>query len=181
MPHDLDQTIALLSRTPKVLDALLRDMPDAWTRTNEGDGTWSPAAVVAHLNHTERNNWITRARVILESGEARTFDPLDREGGAQDLDRRSLPQMLDAFAGLRADSVRELRALKLQPTDLDRRGRHPKFGVVTLSQLLATWAAHDLTHLHQISRVMARQYADAVGPWRVFLGVLTCAGHSEQA
>jgi len=176
----LEQTIALLSRTPKVLDALLRDMPDAWTLTNEGDGTWSPVAVVAHLNHTERNNWITRARVILDSGEARAFDPLDREGGAKDLEH-GLPQMLDEFARLRADSLRELRALHLQPADLERRGRHPAFGVVTLSQLLATWATHDLTHLHQISRVMAHQYAEAVGPWHVYLGVLKCAGHSERA
>ncbi|HYM23273.1 MAG TPA: DinB family protein [Vicinamibacterales bacterium] len=180
MTHDLEQTIALLSRTPKVLDALLRDMPDAWTRTNEGDGTWSPAAVVAHLNHTERNNWITRARVILESGEARVFDPLDGVGGTKELERQPLPQMLDAFARLRADSVRQLRALELQPADLDRRGRHPKFGVVTLSQLLATWAAHDLTHLHQISRVMAYQSREDVGPWVKYLGVLHCTGHGEK-
>ncbi|HEY6211658.1 MAG TPA: DinB family protein [Vicinamibacterales bacterium] len=181
MTHDVEQTIALLSRTPKVLDALLRDMPDAWTRTDEGDGTWTPAAVVAHLNHTERKNWITRARVILDAGEARAFDPLDREGGAEDRQRPPLAEMLDEFARLRADSLRELRAMRLQPADLERRGRHPAFGGVTLSQLLATWATHDLTHLHQISRVMAHQYAEAVGPWRVYLGVLKCAGHSERA
>ena len=177
----IDQTIALLSRTPRVLDALLRDMPGAWTQTNEGDGTWSPIAVVAHLNHTERKNWITRARVILESGETRTFDPLDREGGAKDLERQALPQLLDEFARLRAQSLGELRALNLKPADLERRGRHPSLGVVTLSQLLATWATHDLTHLHQISRVMAHQYDTAVGPWHVYLGVLKCTGHSESA
>jgi hypothetical protein len=164
---------------PASLDALLRDLPDAWTQTNEGDGTWSPFEIVGHLIHGERADWIPRAKMILESGETRTFEPFDRTGLTRELQGRTLSQLLDEFARVRAANLNELRALNLKPEDLERRGRHPAFGPVTLSQLLATWVAHDLTHLHQLSRVMAHQCRDAVGPWTVYLGVLHCAGHSS--
>jgi len=178
MQPNLVHTNALLSRTPVVLDALLRDLPDAWTRVNEGQNTWSPYDIVGHLIHGERTDWIPRAKMILEFGETRTFERFDRLAQQRESQGRSLAQLLDEFARVRSKSLDELRALNLQPGDLDRRGRHPVFGAVTLGQLLATWTAHDLTHLHQISRVMAHQYRDAVGPWTVFLGVLQCAGHS---
>jgi len=160
MEQDLSTTISLLSRTPGTLGALLRDLPDAWTRAAEGPGTWTPFDVVGHLLHGERSDWMPRIRTILEFGETRPFQPFDRFAQQQE---------------------RQLGALDLRPADLARRGRHPSLGPVTLSNLLATWAAHDLTHLHQISRVMATQYRDAVGPWRKFLGVLQCAGHSADS
>jgi hypothetical protein len=179
MEQNLELTISLLARTPAVLDALLRDLPDAWTLRNEGDATWSAFDVVGHLIHGERTNWMPRARRLLEFGETRAFEPLDRWGQVRASQGKSLGQLLDEFARLRSDNLRELRTLNLKPEDLDQRGRHPALGVVTLSELLATWAAHDLTHLHQLSRTMAHQYRDAVGPWSVYLGVLQCAGHSS--
>jgi hypothetical protein len=179
MPSDLQDTVALLTRTPGVLDTLLRDLSDTWTLRNEGDGTWSAFDIVGHLIHAERTDWIPRVRMVLQSGETQTFVPFDREGAQRESQPSSLAQRLDEFARLRSDNLGELRALNLKPEDLERRGRHPSLGVVTLSQLLATWAAHDLTHLHQLSRVMAHQYRDAVGPWSGYLGVLQCAGHSS--
>jgi GNAT superfamily N-acetyltransferase len=179
MSKTLDQTIALLAKTPRTLDALLRDLPDGWTRTSEGDNTWSAYDIVGHLIHGERAEWMVRARMILEFGETRTFERFDRLAQERESQGKVLGQLLDEFARVRATNLDDLRALNLLPPDLEKRGRHPVFGAVTLGQLLATWAAHDLTHLHQISRVMAHQYRDAVGPWNVYLGVLQCAGHSR--
>ena len=178
MPHNLDRTIALLSRTPAALNAILRDLPDAWTHANEGPGTWSPFDVIGHLNHAERADWIPRARVILQHGESRAFDTFDREGHTREVQGKSLTQLLNDFARLRTDNLVELRSWKLKPADLDQRGLHPSLGPVTLGHLLTTWAVHDLTHLHQISRVLAYQYRDTVGSWSQYLGVLHCAGHS---
>ena len=178
MEQNLQDTMALLARTPATLHALLRDLPDAWTLRNEGASTWSAFDVVGHLIHGERTDWIPRAKVILEFGETREFEPFDRWGQERESAGKSLGQLLDEFARLRAAGLGELSAMNLQPEDLERRGRHPALGVVSLSQLLATWAAHDLTHLHQISRVMAHQYYSAVGPWHAYLGVLKCVGHS---
>jgi hypothetical protein len=179
MTHDLDQTMLLLARTPAVLNALLRDLPESWTLRNEGEDSWSPFDVVGHLIHAERTDWMPRARMILQFGENRTFEPFDRWGQAREIRGKSLEQLLDEFAGLRSENLRELRALNLRREDLEGRGKHPALGVVTLAELLATWAVHDLTHLHQISRTMAHQYRDAVGPWSRYLGVLQCAGHSS--
>ncbi len=181
MEHDLESTLALLARTPAVLNALLRGLPEIWTERNEGENTWNAGDVVAHLIHCENENWLPRAKWILESGETRAFAPFDREGHARLSRGKSLAQLLDEFAQARAAGLKELGALKLTGEDLQHRGRHPALGAVTLSELLATWAAHDLTHLHQITRVMAAQYRTAVGPWSRFLGVLACTGHSEPA
>lgn len=178
MDQNLDCTIALLARTPAMLDVLLRDLPEAWTSRNEGEKTWSAFDVVGHLVHGERTDWMPRVRRILEFGETRAFEPFDRFAQARESRGKSLPQLLDEFARLRRKNLDELRSLNLRDVDLGRRGRHPALGVVTLSQLLATWAAHDLTHAHQISRVLAYQYREAVGPWNAFLGVMQCAGHS---
>lgn len=178
MKHDLQQTIALLARTPAALDALLRDLPHSWTLCNEGAETWSVFDVIGHLIHGERTDWMPRARIIVESGETRAFDPFDRLGHVRESLGKSLEQLLDEFARLRSDNLDQLRRLNLREEDLERRGRHPAFGAVTLSQLLATWAAHDLTHFHQISRIMAYQYREAVGPWTRYLGVMQCRGHS---
>jgi len=139
----------------------------------------SACDVVGHLIHAERVDWMPRARMILQFGETRAFEPFDRWGQIRESEGKSLGHLLHEFARLRRENLAELRALNLRPEDLERRGRHPALGVVTLSELLATWAAHDLTHLHQISRIMAHQYREAVGPWSAYLGVLQCAGHRE--
>ncbi len=179
MQHNLQDTISLLARTPAALNALLRDLPETWILRNEGENTWSAFDVVGHLNHGERTDWMPRVKVVLQFGETQAFEPFDRQGHAQEMQGKSLGQLLDEFLRLRSENLAELRALNVRQEDLERRGRHPALGVVTLSQLLATWAAHDLTHLHQISRVMAHQYREAVGPWSAYLGVLHCAGHSS--
>jgi DinB superfamily len=179
MEPDLLQTMSLLTSTPAALNALLRDLPDTWTLRNEGEDTWSPFDIVGHLIHCERTDWMPRARMVLQFGEGKTFEPFDRGGHAKEIRGKSLGQLLDEFAVLRSENLSELRALNLSRQDLERRGRHPALGVVTLSGLLSTWAVHDLTHLHQVSRVMAYQYRDAVGPWSGYLGVLHCSGHSS--
>ena len=178
MPIDLTETAALLARTPAALDGLLRDLPDAWSRGNEGGETWNAFDIVGHLIHGERTDWMPRLRIMLEAGESRTFDPFDMQGHRAEIRGRSMNELLDEFARLRRKSVADLRAMQLRPEDLQRRGRHPEFGPVTVSQMLTTWAAHDLTHLHQLSRVLAHQCAGAVGPWQAYLGVLHCGGHS---
>jgi DinB superfamily len=179
MEHNLPNTLSLLARTPAALDALLRDLPETWTLRNEGQNTWSVFDVVGHLIHGEHTDWMPRTRMVLEFGETRTFVPFDRWGHVEESRGKSLGQLLDEFARLRSENLAELRARNLCPKDLERHGRHPALGVVTLSELLATWAAHDLTHVHQISRVMAHQYREAVGPWSPYLGVLQCSGHSS--
>jgi len=176
---NLEETIALLSRTPQVLDALLRGLPEVWTLRNEGADSWTAFDVIGHLIHGERTDWMPRTRRVLESGESRPFEPFDRLAQKRESQGKSLEQLLDEFRRLRAENLDALRALNLAPEDLQRRGRHPALGSVTLSELLATWAAHDLSHLHQISRVMAHQYRDAVGPWTAYLGVMQCDGHSS--
>ncbi len=178
MEHNLELTIALLARTPATLDALLRDLPDAWSRANEGEKTFDAFEVVGHLVHGERTDWMPRAKMILQFGESRAFEPFDRFAQERESQGKLLPELLDEFSRLRADNLTELRALNLTPRELELRGQHPRLGTVTLNQLLATWAAHDMTHLHQIARILAHQYRDAVGPWSVFLGVLQCNGHS---
>lgn len=176
---NLSEAIAVLTRTPAALDVLLRGLPDIWVRRNEGGETWSAFDIVGHLAFAERTDWMTRVRIVLESGETRVFDPFDRFAQLKASQDRSLEQLLDDFARLRKENLAALDALDLHPEDLARRGKHPALGSVTLSELLSTWAVHDLTHLHQLSRVMAYQYRDVVGPWNAYLGVLQCQGHSS--
>ena len=175
----LAEATAVLTRTPATLDALLRGLSDVWVRSNEGQDSWTAFDIVGHLIFGERTDWMPRVRLILESGEARTFDPFDRFAQFKETRDKSLDQLLDEFGRLRRENLAALQALNLQPEDLTRRGRHPALGVVTLSELLATWGVHDFTHLHQLSRVMAHQYSEAVGPWKAYLGVLQCTGHSK--
>ena len=172
------EAIALLTRTPATLSALLSGLPDLWVRRNEGGDTWSAFDIVGHLIVGERADWIPRLRIILEKGEARQFDPVDRLAQFEESQGKSLDQLLDDFARLRSENLAALQTLNLRHEDWTRRGKHPSLGVVTLSELVATWAVHDLTHIHQLSRVMAHQYRNAVGPWNAYLGVLQCAGHS---
>ena len=147
------------------------------TRRNTDGSSVSYLALAQ--NERDAVTGVPRARIILENGEARPFDPFDRFAQVKESQGKSLEQLLEDFARLRKENLAALQALNLQPEDLNRRGKHPALGVVTLSELLATWAVHDLTHLHQLSRVMAHQYREVVGPWRAYLGVLKCAGHSD--
>lgn len=180
MGHTLSDTIALLDRFPACLNALLRDLPETWTHGNEGGKTWSAFDIIGHVKHLERHHWMARVRTILESGEARAFEPVDRWAQQRQDDGKPLAALLDDFMRLRAASLSELRALDLQPEQLDMHGRHPALGPVTLGQVLATWSAHDMTHLHQLSRLLSHRYREAVGPWNRYLGVLQCEGHSGE-
>ncbi len=171
-PFVLAEAVTLLGNTPGTLDALLRPLPEPWLAAHEGGETWSPHDVLGHLLHGERTDWLPRARIILQQGEEEPFPPFDRLAQKAE-GRRSLPALLDEFARLRASSLRDLQSLTLTDADLDRTGRHPVFGPVTLRELLATWVAHDLDHLMQIARVLATQYSDEVGPWRRYLRVIS--------
>jgi hypothetical protein len=170
---DLDEGLAILTRTPATLAAMLRGLPDAWIHGHEGAGTWSPFDVLGHLIHGEQTDWVPRARIIMEQGEARPFEKFDRFAQFEATHGRTLDSLLDEFIVRRRESLRQLAELQIGPADLDRRGTHPAFGTVTLRQLLATWVAHDLDHVIQIARVIGRQYTDAVGPWRAYLRVIS--------
>jgi hypothetical protein len=172
MEFDLNQAVAALAKTPATLTALLKDLPREWTESNEGPATWSPYDVVGHLIHGERADWIPRARIILEHGEARPFDPFDRFAQFTESRGQPLAELLAEFAALREQSLRALGELKLGAAELERAGQHPALGRVTLKELLATWVAHDLDHLGQIARTMAKQYASEVGPWKAYLSIL---------
>jgi len=171
MNFDLSEAHALLGRTPAMLDAWLRGLPAAWLSCDEGPDTWTPHAVVGHLIVGEQTDWMPRVRHLLEHGPRVPFPVFDREAQFA-RPPQSLGELLDEFALLRRQSLGELLSLDLAPQDLERLGRHPEFGEVTLGQHLATWVAHDLTHVTQIARVMARRYASDVGPWRAYLRVV---------
>ena len=172
MPFDLAEATAVLSRTPLVLEAWLRDLPEPWIRADEGPGTWSAFDVLGHLIHGERTDWIPRARIILARGDDRAFAPFDRFAQEHESRGCTLDDLLDEFARLRLANVGTLTELPLTAETLDWTGEHPEFGTVTLRQLLATWVAHDLGHLGQIARVQARRYTADVGPWRRYLRVI---------
>jgi len=168
----LEECLPILTRTPATLDTLLRDLPDGWTSATEGPGTWSPYIVVGHLIHCEKTDWMPRLQIILEHGPDRPFDPFDREAQLRDSRGQSLSTLLDEFGTLRRDNLARLRALNLDHDQLELKGTHPALGPVTLRQLLATWTAHDLGHILQVSRVMAKRYREEVGPWAQYLSVM---------
>src|SRR5262245_13783454 len=172
MQFELEQGVAVLRRTPAVLAALLRGLPESWIRSDEGSGTFSPFDVLGHLIHGERTDWIPRARIILEHGTRREFEPFDRFAHFEVNRGKMLDELLDALLRLREANLTTLEQLELTPEQLRRQGLHPTLGVVTLRQLLSTWVAHDLTHIVQVCRVMAKQYRDEVGPWLGYLSVL---------
>lgn len=172
-PFVMEEAAAILARTPPALDALLRGLPDPWLHGHEGGETWSPFDIVGHLIHGERTDWMSRVRILLEHGESRPFDAFDRLAQFEESRGRSLDSLLDEFAALRSDNLEALATLRLSDADLERRGRHPSLGIVTLGQLLSTWVAHDLDHLMQIARVLGTQYSDEVGPWRAYLRIIS--------
>ncbi len=172
MNFAFEDALPVLSRTPAVLRSLLGDLPESWISATEGPDSWSPFDIVGHLIHGERTDWIVRTEILLAHGESQPFIPFDRFAQLEASRGKALPELLDTFAGLRAANLIRLESLGLTVDDLDRRGRHPELGPCTLGELLATWVAHDLSHIAQIVRVMGRQYTDAVGPWRVYLPML---------
>ena len=169
---DLAEAIAVLDRTPGALSAMLRGLPDGWTTATEGGETWSPYDVVGHLVHGERTDWIPRTRIILGEAADKRFTPYDRFAQFTESKGKTLGELLETFATLRAENLRALRGLGITESALSRTGIHPEFGAVTLRQLLATWVSHDLGHVVQVARTMARQYRDEAGPWRAYLSVI---------
>jgi uncharacterized damage-inducible protein DinB len=172
MDFELDQIKEILQRTPATLNSLLGELSEEWVLKNEGPNTWSPFDIVGHLIHGEETDWIPRARIILEQGEERAFEPFDRFAMFEKSKGKSLSELLKEFEQLRASNLAELESMNLTSQLLAKNGKHPELGVVTLSQLLATWAVHDLNHIGQIVRVMAKQYGEAVGPWKAYLSIL---------
>ncbi len=172
MTFSLVETLDLLARTPTVLDGLLRGSSPAWHSANEGDGTWSASDVVGHLVHGEETDWVPRARIILEHGDRQAFEPFDRFAQFTRFGAWSLDDLLDRFAVLRRASLETVRGWDLTDEQLSRQGCHPELGLVTLRQLLATWAVHDLGHVSQIARVMAKRHTEEVGAWRAYLSIL---------
>jgi hypothetical protein len=173
MRFELPHAEEILERTPAVLRALLGGLPAEWTMAKEPPDGWSPFDVVGHLIHGEETDWIPRARIILTDGERRTFEPFDRFAQFEKSKGKAMAELLDEFAAARRTSLDALRAMNLGPRDLERTGRHPELGVVTLAQLLATWAVSDLAHTRQIARAMAKQWADEIGPWRAYMRVVS--------
>jgi hypothetical protein len=175
MEFQLEHAMDILSRTPATLNSLLRDAPAEWTTGNEGHDTWSPYDILGHLIHGEETDWIPRTRIILEHrehGEPRAFEPFDRFAQFEKSRGKSAGELLDEFESLRTKNLTALRQMKITPDQLALRGTHPELGSVTLSELLATWVVHDLSHIAQATRVMCKQYSEAVGPWKQYLPIL---------
>lgn len=172
MDFNLADSCRQLRRAPGILRALVEPLPEAWLHATDGPGTWSPVRVVRHLMWCEVDDWIPRARTILEHQERVAFTPFDRDGGEARFGGMPIGELLDEFARLREANVATLDGFALDDRALALPGRHPELGAVTLQQLLATWVAHDLVHVTQISRTLARQFREAVGPWREFMSVM---------
>lgn len=173
MQFQLEQGIEILSRTPETLNSLLRGLSGDWIYNNEGSESWSPFDILGHFIHGEETDWIPRAQIILEYGDSRPFEPFDRFAQFEKSKGKSLDELLDTFAQLRKKNLAALKKMKLSAEKLGQTGMHPELGRVTLRQLLSTWVVHDLGHLAQITRVMAKQYREEVGPWEAYLPVLS--------
>ena len=173
MKFNLEEALELLARTPAVLNPLLNSLSDNWTNKNEGLDTWSPYDVIGHLVNAEKTNWLPRAKLILDEGESRPFEPFDRFAMFETSQGKTLQSLLEEFARLREQNLQTLRQFKLTENDFEKVGHHPDLGEVTLKELLATWVVHDLSHLRQIVRTMAKHYETEVGPWKAYLSILS--------
>ena len=173
MKYSLERSYQILERTPSVLKILLSDLDEGWTKNNEGPDTFSPYDVIGHLIHGEKTDWAARTKIILEFGLSKPFVPWDRFAQYNESKGKTLSQLLNEFEVVRRDNLTWLRSLSLSETDLDKKGMHSKLGEVTLRNLLATWVVHDLTHIAQITRVMAKQYKEEMGPWPEFFRILS--------
>lgn len=172
MNYSIPQAIEILERTPAVLQALLSGLSDDWIMHNEGPETFSPYDVVGHLIHGEKTDWTARIKVILQHGNSKPFERWDRFAQYENSKGKTLQQLLDEFAAVRKENIEWFTALNLTETDFERKGLHPVLGEVTLKHLLSTWVVHDLTHIAQITRVMAKQYKTEMGPWPEFFRIL---------
>lgn len=172
MTFNLQKSIEILSKTPKTLSTLLHDLSDEWLLANEGENTWSPYDIVGHLIHGEKTDWIVRAKIILSDTKNKTFESFDRFAQKQESNQKTIHELLAAFSKLRTQNLETLAQLQITENDLLKKGMHPELGEVNLKQLLSTWTAHDLGHIAQIARVMAKQYSNEVGPWKAYLGIL---------
>lgn len=172
MTFDLSKSIQILSRTPAIIETMLSGLSEGWLNNNEGPGTWSPYDVVGHLIHGEKTDWIPRTKIILSDSTNKTFEPFDRFAQMSNDQELSLEELIAEFKELRAQNIRALKALHIGDAELQVKGTHPELGPVTLKNLLAAWVVHDLGHIAQISRVMAKQYKTEVGPWPVYLTIL---------
>ena len=172
MEYSLEKALPILERTPAVLKLMLDGLAAEWINANEGPDTWSPYDVAGHLLHGERTDWMVRIKICLSDTGDKKFAPFDRFAQFRERGGKTLGQILDAFAAARKQNLDELKAMGLTPADLDKTAVHPSFGTVTLRQLLATWVAHDLSHIAQVARVMAKQYKEEVGPWAEYLSIM---------
>jgi hypothetical protein len=172
MNFSLDKSIEILDRTPSVIITLTKDLSSEWTDNNEGGDTWNVFDVIGHLIHGDRTDWIPRTEIILSDSDKKTFEPFDRFAQFETSKGKTLPELLEEFKKIRTSSIDKLKKLQINEGDLGKTGIHPTFGQVTLSQLLSTWVVHDLDHISQISRIMAKQYKELTGPWIEFLKIL---------
>lgn len=173
MKYNVEKSVQVLERTPSVLKILLSNLDDDWVMNNEGSETFSPYDVIGHLIHGEKTDWAARTKIILEHGPAKPFTPYDRFAQFEESKDKTLMQLLDEFESIRKDNIAWFKSLNLTEADLEKKGMHPKLGEVTLRNLLATWVVHDLTHIAQITRVMAKQYKEEMGPWPEFFRILS--------
>ena len=171
MQFELEKAVSILKRTPGVIKAMLHDLDEEWLNSNEGADTWTPVEIIGHLVHGEKTDWIPRTHHIL-AGNKQAFEPFDMNGHLKELEGKSFNQLLEEFKSLRQNNILALKEAGITEKTLALTGTHPTLGTVTLRQLLASWVVHDLTHIHQLSRVLAKQYDEAVGPWKAFMGVL---------
>ncbi len=172
MTFEIERAIEILERTPVVFETLLQGISEDWTKNNEGESTWSPYDIVGHLIHGEKTDWIPRARIILSNEEDKTFIPFDRFAQMEGGTKKSIAELLEEFKQMRSENIKALKLLKIDNTKLSEKGTHPELGQVNLKELLSAWVVHDLGHIAQVSRVMAKQYKGEVGPWEAYLGIL---------
>lgn len=172
MEFTIEKTIEVLERTPDVLHTMLQNISTDWTSNNEGGETWSVYDIIGHLNHCERADWLLRAEIILSENADTVWEPFDRFAQFEESKGKSFTQLLDEFKSLRKKNIERLLSKKITEKDLEKKGIHPSFGEVALSQLLSSWVVHDLNHISQITRVMAKQYKEEVGPWNEYIGIL---------
>ena len=172
MQYDVSKAIEILERTPKVLSTLLSGISEEWTENNEGENTWSPYDVIGHLVHGEEVDWLVRTKIILEFEGAKTFEPFDRFAQFEKSKGKSIDQLLGEFTQLRKANLQAFKSLNISESDLDKKGSHPGLGTITLRNMLSSWVAHDLGHIAQISRVMAKQYSSEIGPWHEYLAIM---------
>jgi hypothetical protein len=176
MIFDLEKAKEIISRTPETLNSLLSGLSDEWIYNNEGDKSWNPFDILGHLIHGEKTDWLPRIRIILSQNENTKFEAFDRFAQFDNSVGKTMDALLNEFAALREKNIRELESMNISDEVLIYTGVHPEFGNVMLSQLISSWVVHDLGHIAQLSRVMASQYIEAVGPWKPYMSIL---GHRK--